>query len=100
VELHTEHVIAATGYRTDIGRVTFLNPALGTQVRTVGRTPHVGRNFESSVNGLYFVGPAVAPTFGPVMRFVCGTDFASRQLSRHLAATVSRPVAIVPRARG
>jgi hypothetical protein len=42
----------------------------------------------------------VAPTFGPVMRFVCGTDFASRQLSRHLADTVSRPVAIVPRARG
>jgi thioredoxin reductase len=100
VELHTEHVIAATGYRTDIGRVTFLNPALRTQVRTVGRTPHVGRTFESSVSGLYFVGPAVAPTFGPVMRFVCGTDFASRQLSRHLAAKVSRPVAVVPRARG
>jgi FAD-dependent urate hydroxylase len=100
VALHTEHVIAATGYRADIGRVMFLDPALRTQLRTIGRTPHVGRTFESSLSGLYFVGPAVAPTFGPVMRFVCGTDFASRQLSRHFAAAVSRPVAIVSRPRG
>jgi FAD-dependent urate hydroxylase len=99
-ELHAEHVIAATGYRADIGRITFLDPAVRTQIRTVGRTPHVGRNFESSVRGLYFVGPAVAPTFGPVMRFVCGTAFASQQLGRHLTATVSRPVGTVSKARG
>jgi len=100
VELHAEHVIAATGYRADIDRITFLDPTVRNQVRRVGRTPHVGRNFESSVRGLYFVGPAVAPTFGPVMRFVCGTGFASRQLSGHLATTVSRPVTAVPRAPG
>lgn len=99
-ELHAEHVIAATGYRADIDRITFLDPAVRIQVRTVGRTPHVGRNFESSVRGLYFVGPAVAPTFGPVMRFVCGTAFASQQLGRHLAATASRPVGTAPKARG
>ena len=35
-------------------------------------------DYQSSVPGLYFVGPGVAPTFGPVMRFVYGADHAAR----------------------
>jgi thioredoxin reductase len=89
VEVLTEHVLAATGYRTDLARLTFLDQALRSRVQEVGRTPRVGRTFESSARGLYFVGPAVAPTFGPVMRFVCGASYTSRVLSRHLALTAS-----------
>jgi hypothetical protein len=34
--------------------------------------------------------PAVASTFGPVMRFVYGADFAARTLSAHLSGNRGR----------
>jgi thioredoxin reductase len=90
VEMVTEHVIAATGYRTDLRRLCFLDGALKARLRTHGTAPQVGRDFQSSVPGLYFVGPAVASTFGPSMRFVYGANFAARRLSHRLARTVGR----------
>src|SRR5262249_23953483 len=83
-ESTVDHVLAATGYRTDLDRLTFLNPGLRAMVRTLASTPEVGPDFQSSVAGLYFIGLAVAPTFGPVMRFVCGSDFAARTAARAL----------------
>lgn len=83
-EIAADHVLAATGYRADLDRLSFLDPALRATVRTLASTPDVGPDFQSSVPGLYFVGPAVAPTFGPVMRFVCGADYAARTLARAL----------------
>jgi cation diffusion facilitator CzcD-associated flavoprotein CzcO len=91
VEIRTEHVIAATGYRPDLARLTFLDASLRARVRTIGVAPRVDGAFESSVPGLHFVGPAVAATFGPLMRFVCGTRFASPTLTRHLAESADRP---------
>jgi thioredoxin reductase len=91
-ELTADHVIAATGYRPDLSRLTFLNQQLRQSVRTVAETTVVDRNYRSSVSGLYFIGPAVAPNFGPVMRFVYGSDHAARTVARHLAQTArSRP---------
>jgi thioredoxin reductase len=89
-EVVTEHVIAATGYRPDLQRLRFLDGELTARLRTHGAAPHVGRDFQSSVPGLYFTGPAVAATFGPAMRFVYGTDFAARRLSRRLALALDR----------
>ena len=45
----------------------------------------VGRDYQSSVPGLYVIGPAVAPTMGPVMRFVFGSEHAATTVSRQLA---------------
>lgn len=84
--LDTEHVIAATGFRPDVSRLAFLEPNLRALLRQVGGDPRVGRDFQSSVPGLYFAGPAVASSFGPVMRFVYGADFAARTVSRALGA--------------
>jgi thioredoxin reductase len=89
-ELAADHVIAATGYRADLSRLTFLSDQLRPVLRTVAGTAAVDRHYQSSVPGLYFVGPAVAPVFGPVMRFVYGADHAARTTARHLAATVGR----------
>jgi FAD-dependent urate hydroxylase len=86
-ELTADHVIAATGYRADLARLPFLGRQLRHRVKTVAGTPAVGPSYESSVPGLYFIGPAVAPTFGPVMRFVYGSDHAARVTARRLAAT-------------
>jgi len=93
-EIEADHVVAATGYRIDLTRLTFLSQPIRSGLRTVGGSPEVGRGYESSVAGLYFVGPAVAPTFGPVMRFVFGTWHAGPVVARQLAgvsAARSRP---------
>ena len=84
-ELEADHVIAATGYRTDLGRLQFLPEAVRSRVRTLAGSPVVGRDYQSSVAGLYFIGPAVAPTVGPVMRFVFGTWHAAPVVARKLA---------------
>jgi FAD-dependent urate hydroxylase len=84
-EVAADHVIAATGYRTDLGRLQFLPEALRSKVRTLAGSPVVGRDYQSSVAGLYFIGPAVAPTMGPVMRFVFGTWHAAPVVARELA---------------
>jgi cation diffusion facilitator CzcD-associated flavoprotein CzcO len=89
-ELAADHVIAATGYRADLGRLAFLGDRLRSRLRTVAGTPAVGGDYQSSVPGLYFIGPAVAPTFGPVMRFVFGADHAARAVAPRLAGSASR----------
>jgi FAD-dependent urate hydroxylase len=98
-ELAADHVIAATGYRPDILRMSFLDQSLASRLRTVANSPAVGRDYESSVPGLFVVGPAVAPTFGPVMRFVYGADHAAGTVGRRLASTASWTGAPVRAAR-
>lgn len=85
-EITVDHVLAATGYRTDLDRLTFLDNRLRAKVQTLAGSPDVGPDFQSSVPGLYVIGPAVAPTFGPVMRFVYGAAYAARTVTRSLAA--------------
>jgi thioredoxin reductase len=80
-----DHVIAATGYRVDLGRLRFLNYELQAGIRAVEHTPLLSSNFESSVPGLYFVGTSAANAFGPVMRFAFGAGYTAGHLSRHLA---------------
>ncbi|MGW1026620.1 FAD-dependent oxidoreductase [Streptomyces sp. NPDC002577] len=85
-ELSADHVIAATGYRVDIAAMDFLGHELRTQLAVSRGTPRLGAGYRSSVPGLYFTGLPAAASYGPVMRFVCGTEFASPRLARHLAA--------------
>jgi thioredoxin reductase len=79
-----DHVIAATGYRVDLERLQFLDPALRGRILTTERAPALSDAFESSVPGLYFIGVSAASTFGPLMRFAYGSDFTARHLSSHL----------------
>jgi hypothetical protein len=79
-----DHVLLATGYLVDIAKYNFLNPLL-QQIKTVNGYPSLSRNFESSVHGLHFIGAPAAWSFGPLMRFVAGVDFAARRLTRGIA---------------
>ena len=81
-KLRVDHVIAATGYRVDLARLGFLGPELRQQIRLTGGFPQLSGSFESSVPGMYFVGLPAAATFGPLMRFVCGAQFAAKRVSR------------------
>ncbi|UUU24286.1 NAD(P)-binding domain-containing protein [Streptomyces sp. DSM 40750] len=85
-ELGADHVIAATGYRVDLGAMGFLGHELRAELGVSRGTPVLGPGFRSSIPGLYFTGLPAAASYGPVMRFVCGTEFASPRLARHLAA--------------
>lgn len=85
-KLSADHVIAATGYRVDIAAMDFLGHELRTRLAVSRGTPRLGAGYVSSVPGLYFTGLPAAASYGPVMRFVCGTEFASPRLAKHLAA--------------
>ncbi len=86
-EVRADHVIAATGYRPDLQRLTFIDDELRARLLTVDGTTAVDAGYQTSIDGLYVIGPAVAPVFGPVMRFVYGSDHAARTVTRRLAAT-------------
>jgi hypothetical protein len=82
--LDSDHVICATGYRADLHRLGFLDPALRSEVRTLAKTPVLSRHFEASVPGLYFLGLSAAVSFGPMMRFMFGDQFAARRITQDL----------------
>lgn len=89
-QIETEHVIAATGYRPDLDRLTFLDRGLRERIAAEDGVPVLSARFQSSVPGLYFVGPAAVNSFGPLMRFAVGAKFTAPRLARHLAATALR----------
>jgi cation diffusion facilitator CzcD-associated flavoprotein CzcO len=84
--LVVDHVLAATGYRVDVDAIEFLDPSLRARVDRVVGFPALNGSYESSVPGLFFAGLSSAATFGPLMRFVCGTAFAAPRLAHGLAA--------------
>ncbi len=90
--LQVDHVVFATGYKTDVGKIGFLSPELTARMRLAGKAPQLSRHYESSVPGLHFIGPASANSFGPVCRFVFGTQHPARHLARYLPAALASKV--------
>jgi cation diffusion facilitator CzcD-associated flavoprotein CzcO len=88
--IEIDHVIAATGYRTDCEKLEFLAQPLRARIHTYKGSPILSSNFESSSPGLYFVGPASAMSFGPVMRFVFGARFTAHAVTAHLSRISSK----------
>jgi hypothetical protein len=62
-----------------------VHESLRSRIRTAADSPILGRRFDSSVPGLYFVGIAAANSFGPLLRFAFGAEYAAKRLGRHLA---------------
>ncbi len=89
-EIITDHVIAATGYKVNLSRLTFLSDGIRSAIETVDNSPQLSTGFESSVPGLYFVGVAAANSFGPLMRFAFGADFTARRLTQRLKKHLAR----------
>ena len=80
-----DHVIAATGFKTDMRQHAFLSKEIVDTISVKGGLPELTSNYETQVPGLYVVGPASAHSFGPVMRFVYGTKHASPCVAKHIA---------------
>jgi thioredoxin reductase len=83
--IETEHVVAATGYEANMRRVPFLGAGVNSQLKLSNSAPKLSSHFESSIPGLFFVGPAAVDSFGPLLRFACGAKFAASRVSDHLA---------------
>ena len=91
-----DHVLMGTGYRVDVRKYEFLSGSLLSAVRLIDGCPVLGTGFESSVPGLHFLGAPAVWSYGPLMRFVAGADFAARAVTRSVIGarrvTVSPPV--------
>ena len=90
--LAADHILAATGYRVDVNAIDYLSPTIRTRLARVpgSGSPALSGSCQSSVPGLYFVGLSSAATFGPLLRFVHGTDFAAQTVCRSLVSAATR----------
>ena len=97
-EFYADHVICGTGYKSQLSRLPFLAEGLLSQIKSVEGAPVLSGNFESSLPGLYFVGAIAANTFGPVLRFACGAEFAAPRVAWRLShhKHLARPAVTMP----
>jgi thioredoxin reductase len=84
-ERSVDHVVMGTGYQVDISRYDFLPQELTRDIRQFDGYPKLAKGFRSSVPGLHFIGATAARSFGPLLYFVAGTEFASRELVSNLS---------------
>jgi hypothetical protein len=77
-----DHALLATGYKVDVKKYPFLPPDVRDSLVTTNGLPRLSRGFESSIPGLFFVGASAAWSYGPLMRFVAGTEFTAPVLTR------------------
>ena len=89
-ETVTDHVIAATGYSPDVDRLQFISQRVRREIRTHAGMAVLNGTFESSVDGLYIVGPAAANSFGPLMRFMVGAEFVAPLVAGRIARRARR----------
>lgn len=80
-----DHVLLATGYRVDTSKCEFLPQRLRSRLQTVNGYPVLKRGLESSIAGLHFLGKPAAWSFGPLLGFVSGTEFAAKELVRSIS---------------
>ena len=85
-EREVQHVLLGTGYLVDISKYPFLAPELVQAIRRVNGYPMLQAGLETSVAGLHILGAPAARSFGPLLQFVSGAHFASRELVRRIAA--------------
>jgi hypothetical protein len=90
MERLVDHALLATGFRVDVSRYSFLSPSLLRKLETVSGFPVLTRGLESSIPGLHFLGKPASWSFGPLLGFVSGAEFASTELTRAITGTNPR----------
>jgi predicted ATP-grasp superfamily ATP-dependent carboligase/cation diffusion facilitator CzcD-associated flavoprotein CzcO len=79
-----DHVLLGTGYSVDIALYKFLPPELVGQIELMEGYPRLRSGFRTTVPGLHFIGATAARSFGPLLYFVAGTEFASNELTSYV----------------
>ena len=83
--VEVDSVIAGTGYDVDVARLAYLDRKMIPGIQCHQRAPVLNSHFESSIPGLYFVGPLSFMSFGPMFRFVSGAEITATRLARRLS---------------
>ena len=76
-----DHIVMGTGFRINLEKYGILSQALLSAIKTVGGYPVLNGGYETSVPGMHFIGAPAAWSFGPLMRFVAGADFAAHAVA-------------------
>jgi Pyridine nucleotide-disulphide oxidoreductase len=87
---NVDHALLATGYRVDVKRYDFLSPILINNLQTFNGYPVLKRGFETSIAGLHIIGKPAAWSFGPILGFVSGTEFAAHELTGVISRQTSK----------
>lgn len=85
-----DHVVLGTGYRIHVGLYPFFSSGVLERIDLVNGYPRLDAGFETSLPGLHILGAPAAWSFGPLMRFVSGTEFASPALRSRILQAKSR----------
>jgi Pyridine nucleotide-disulphide oxidoreductase len=85
-----DHAVLATGFRVDVSKYPFLSESIVKQLSVINGYPILKRGLESSIPGLHFAGKSAAWSFGPLLGFVSGAEFASTELLRSLVEKTTR----------
>lgn len=93
-----DHVIAGTGFRVDLARLSFLSEEIQAGLVTRANCPMVNRAGESTIPGLYFAGAPTALSLGAGVRFISGTHQTAAQLARSVARRARRETGPTSRA--
>jgi hypothetical protein len=83
-ERTVDHVLLGTGYRVNVSKYDFLAPGLVRRIRCMNGYPCLHDGLETSVPGLHILGAPAVWSFGPLMQFVSGTQYASESLTRYI----------------
>jgi pyruvate/2-oxoglutarate dehydrogenase complex dihydrolipoamide dehydrogenase (E3) component len=97
--IDVDHVMAGTGFRMDVARLSFLSAGIQSSLVTRVNLPLVNRAGESSVPGLYFAGAHTVVSHGPGVRFISGTHHTAAQMAKSVARRARRgagPAAVAP----
>jgi hypothetical protein len=80
-----DEILVACGYRFDLDRLSFLSPQIRLRIALSSGWPRLDRFFRSSDEHLFFVGYAAEARFGPLCRFVLGTEFTATRVAQILS---------------
>jgi len=85
-----DHVIAATGYEPDMRKVPFLDEMIVKRISPAKFVTPLSDTFETRVKGLFTMGLPAMRSFGPLMRFMVGAEFAAPRVAQALEQAVGR----------
>jgi cation diffusion facilitator CzcD-associated flavoprotein CzcO len=84
---HADNVLVATGYRFSLDGMPFLAPGLRARIAMKDDWPVLDRHFRSvSEPRIFMVGYAAEGRFGPISRYVLGTEFTANRVREGVAA--------------
>lgn len=88
VELQTDFVLLATGYRADLSRLAFMAPSLLERIETRNGSPALDTSLQCNVPGLYFTSMAATQDFGPFFAFTVSARCSAKLIGQSLLGRV------------